>query len=199
MIMDNRGLPHEQPESATDKFCLKHPQKKTKYFCENDQIYICSKCVVGDHKGHQISDSIVEQQQPKCTAMVKKKTILMKKVEASICETEIFEEDVQEIEEQLQQEQENTISELDEKLELMIEMLKNRRDILAKAVNQHYKKQGIFLLEAKKNIERRKANLSKVQSKIDGLQDGKQQNESKLDRLSDEFTNLNKTFDSSFH
>jgi predicted HTH domain antitoxin len=36
--------------------------------------------------------------------------------------------------------EENTISELDEKLELMIEMLKNRRDTLAKAVNQHYKK-----------------------------------------------------------
>lgn len=42
----------------------------------------------------------------------------------------MFEEDVQEIEEQLQQEQENTISELDEKLELMIEMLKNRKDSL---------------------------------------------------------------------
>lgn len=32
------------------------------------------------------------------------------------------------------QEQENTISELDEKLELMVEMLKNRKDTLAKAV-----------------------------------------------------------------
>lgn len=42
----------------------------------------------------------------------------------------MFEEDVQEIEEQLEQEQENTISELDEKLELMIEMLKNRKDSL---------------------------------------------------------------------
>ena len=52
----------------------------------------------------------------------------------------MFEEDVQEIEEQLQQEQENTISELDEKLELMIEMLKNRKDSLQKAVTQHYKK-----------------------------------------------------------
>jgi predicted HTH domain antitoxin len=38
------------------------------------------------------------------------------------------------------QEQENTISELDEKLELMVEMLKNRKDTLAKAVKQHYKK-----------------------------------------------------------
>jgi hypothetical protein len=23
-------------EPVTEKFCLKHPQKKTKYFCEND-------------------------------------------------------------------------------------------------------------------------------------------------------------------
>ena len=46
----------------------------------------------------------------------------------------MFEDDVLEIEEQLQQEQDNTLSELDEKLELMIEMLKNRKDSLAKAV-----------------------------------------------------------------
>ena len=71
---------------------------------------------------------------------MKKKNTLNKKIEASIAETEIFEDDVIEIEEQLQQEQENTISELDEKLELMIEMLKNRKDTLAKAVKQHYKK-----------------------------------------------------------
>lgn len=67
------------------------------------------------------------------------------------------------------QEQENTISELDEKLELMIEMLKNRKDTLAKAVKQHYKKQEIFLMEAKKNVERRKTNLTKVQQKIAAL------------------------------
>lgn len=42
----------------------------------------------------------------------------------------MFEEDVIEIEEQLAQEQENTLSELDEKLELMVEMLKNRKDTL---------------------------------------------------------------------
>lgn len=55
----------------------------------------------------------------------------------------------------------------------MIEMLKNRRDTLAKAVNQHYKKQEILLLEAKKNVERRKTNLRKISSKITALQDGK--------------------------
>jgi len=87
---------------------------------------------------------------------------LSKKVDNSIAETEMFEEDVQEIECQLQQESENTISEVSENLELMIEMLKNRKDTLAKAVKQHYKKQDIFLMEAKKNVERRKTNLVKA-------------------------------------
>jgi len=45
-------------------------------------------------------------------------------------------------------------------------MLKNRRDTLCKAVKHHYKKQDLFLLEAKKNIERRKANLGKLGSKL---------------------------------
>lgn len=71
------------------------------------------------------------------------------------------------------QEQENTLSELDEKLELMVEMLKNRKDTLAKAVKQHYKKQEIFLMEAKKNVERRRTNLTKVKTKIAALQEGK--------------------------
>lgn len=43
-------------DSFVEKFCLKHPQKKTKYYCENDQINVCSKCLVSDHKGHRISD-----------------------------------------------------------------------------------------------------------------------------------------------
>ena len=95
--------------------------------------------------------------------------MLTKKVEASLAETEIFEDDVMEIEEQLMSEQENTLAELDEKLDLMVEMLKNRKDTLAKAVKQHYKKQEIFLMEAKKNVERRKTNLTKVQVKIGAL------------------------------
>ena len=71
----------------------------------------------------------------------------------------------------MQQEQDNTLSELDEKLELMIEMLKNRKDSLAKAVKQHYKKQEIFLMEGKKNVERRKTNLTKLQNKLGGLKE----------------------------
>ena len=58
--MQNKLRSEEQEESFIDKFCLKHPQKKTKYFCENDMVYICSKCVVGDHKGHRISDHLTE-------------------------------------------------------------------------------------------------------------------------------------------
>jgi tripartite motif-containing protein 23 len=37
-------------------FCAKHPQKKAKYFCETDQMNICSKCIVADHKGHRVAD-----------------------------------------------------------------------------------------------------------------------------------------------
>ena len=42
------------------------------------------------------------------------------------------------------------MSELDEKLEVLIEILKNRKDTLSKQVKVHYKKQEIFLLEAQK-------------------------------------------------
>ena len=91
------------------------------------------------------------------------------------------------------------MSELDEKLELMIEMLKNRKDSLARAVKQHYKKQEIFLMEGKKNVERRKANLQKLNNKISALKESQIQNENKMERLEDEFAQINKTFDSPFH
>lgn len=53
----------------------------------------------------------------------------------------------------------------------MIEMLKNRKDFLQKSVKQHYKKQEIFLLEGKKNVERRKANLQKLNNKIASMKE----------------------------
>ena len=56
--------------------------------------------MVGDHKGHRISDHLLEPHQ-KIDPMMKKKNTISKKIEASIAETEIFEEDVIEIEEQL--------------------------------------------------------------------------------------------------
>ena len=92
------------------------------------------------------------------------------------------------------------MSELDEKLELLIEMLKNRKDTLAKAVKHHYKKQEIFLLEAQKNIERRKNNLDKLNQKLQTLiKSSGTQNESKLERLEEEFIGINRAYDSPFH
>lgn len=61
------------------------------------------------------------------------------------------------------------MSELEEKFEVLIEMLKNRKDTLGKAVKSHYKKQEIFLLEAQKNIERRGTNLTKLDTKLSQL------------------------------
>jgi len=80
-------------------------------------------------------------------------------------------------------------------------MLKNRKDTLAKAVKHHYKKQEIFLLEAQKNIERRKNNLEKINSKLQVLVKGASglQSESKLERLEEEFIGINRAYDSPFH
>ena len=192
------GRTEEEKENQTEKFCLAHPQKKTKYFCETDQLFICSKCVVNEHKGHMVSDKTTDNFY-KIDPLVKKKNILSKKIEASLNESEMFEEHILEIEEQLQQERDNTISEMDEKLELMIEMLKNRKDVLQKSVLGHYKKQDLFLMEAKKNIERRKNNLEKIGQKLVNVCEGKSNNENRLERLTEEFLNTNKTFDSPFH
>lgn len=78
-------------------------------------------------------------------------------------------------------------------------MLKNRKDSLSRSVKQHYKKQEIFLMEGKKNVERRKANLQKLNNKISALKETQVQNENKMERLEDEFVGINKTFDSPFH
>jgi hypothetical protein len=80
-------------------------------------------------------------------------------------------------------------------------MLKNRKDTLAKAVKHHYKKQDLFLLEAQKNIERRKNNLDKLNQKLQTLvkTTGGTQNESKLERLEEEFIGINRAYDSPFH
>lgn len=81
-------------------------------------------------------------------------------------------------------------------------MLKNRKDTLAKAVKHHYKKQEIFMLEAQKNIERRKNNLEKSSQKLQTLVKGAAtatQSESKLERLEEEFIGINRAYDSPFH
>lgn len=52
----------------------------------------------------------------------------------------MFEEELNEIHDQLKSSKESTLSELEEKMELLIEMLKTRKDTLSKAVKHHYKK-----------------------------------------------------------
>jgi hypothetical protein len=54
-------------------------------------------------------------------------------------------------------------------------------------------------MEAKKNIERRKNNLEKVGQKLSNITEIKTANENRLERLNEEFLNINKTFDSPFH
>jgi hypothetical protein len=70
---------------------VRHPQKKCKYFCENDQLLICSKCIINDHKGHRVGD-IGEGQNVK--VFQKRAQILKKKIDASVGETEIFAEEL---------------------------------------------------------------------------------------------------------
>ena len=88
---------------------------------------------------------------------------------------------------------------MDEKLEVLIEMLKNRKDTLAKQVKAHYKKQEIFLLEAQKNVDRRATNLNKLEVKLTTLMKANPQNENKLERLEQEFISINKNYDAPFH
>lgn len=78
-------------EKQEEKFCVKHPLKKTKYFCENDHLSVCSKCIVSDHKGHRISD---QDESKTSHTSVKKAQILSKKIEASTNETLMFEEEL---------------------------------------------------------------------------------------------------------
>jgi hypothetical protein len=54
-------------------------------------------------------------------------------------------------------------------------------------------------MEGKKNVVRRKTNLNKLANKIGTLKESQLQNESKLERLEEEFITINKTFDSPFH
>ena len=56
VAQQNEEIKMEHEQMPTEKYCLKHPNKKTKYFCETDQVAVCSKCIVSDHKGHNISD-----------------------------------------------------------------------------------------------------------------------------------------------
>lgn len=88
-----------------------------------------------DHKGHNICDMIESQQ---VQMFQRRAQILKKKIDASSGETEIFADELNEIEDQLASAKEGTLSELEEKFEVLIEMLKNRKDTLEKTVKAHY-------------------------------------------------------------
>jgi hypothetical protein len=120
-----------------EEFCIKHPTKKAKFFCEKDNQNICSKCIVIDHKGHNISD---REEEGKQQGFVKKAQILLKKIDASMNETVMFEDELNEISEQLEGQKEASIKDLEEKLDLLIELLKTRMDSLTQSVEQHYRK-----------------------------------------------------------
>ena len=60
---------------------------------------ICSKCIVADHKGHRVSDMCDNKN---VKMFQRRAQILKKKIDTSVGETEIFSEELQEIEEQLQ-------------------------------------------------------------------------------------------------
>lgn len=86
----------EEAKLMAEAYCTKHPQKKTKYFCETDQVAVCSKCIIGEHKGHRICD-ILDNNNVK--VFQKRAQILKKKIDASAGETEIFTEELEAIEE----------------------------------------------------------------------------------------------------
>jgi len=52
----------------------------------------------------------------------------------------MFEDELSDIKEQLDTNLESTVWDIDNKLELLIEMLKNRVETLEQTVKQHYKK-----------------------------------------------------------
>jgi len=37
-----------------EKLCEVHPNKKVKFYCENDNCFVCSDCFLEEHIGHSI-------------------------------------------------------------------------------------------------------------------------------------------------
>ena len=80
-------------------------------------------------------------------------------------------------------------------------MLKTRIDSLQQSTEQHYRKQQINIMEAKKNIQRRKANLEKLNDKVKNFIDSSNaaNNDVKMERFEEEFIGINRAYDSPFH
>ncbi len=71
----------------------------------------------------------------------------------------MFREELDDIQEQLETTHEQTTKDLEDKLELLYEMLKNRMETLEQNVSQHYKKQKVVMKEAQNNLEKRSSGL----------------------------------------
>ena len=126
--------------------------------------------------------------------------VLQKKIDASTAETKMFNEELLDIKEQLETAQEQTCKDLENKLDLLYEMLKNRLEMLEQNVSQHYKKQNVLMKEAINNLDRRKLGLEKLSAKVSVMiSTGVYNNSNKLERLEEEFIELNRSYNSSFH
>lgn len=84
---------------------------------------------------------------------------MQKKIDASTSESKMFREELDDIQEQLETTHEQTAKDLEDKLELLYEMLKNRMETLEQNVSQHYKKQKVVMKEAQNNLEKRSSGL----------------------------------------
>jgi len=93
------------------------------------------------------------------------------------------------------------MKDIEDKLELLIEMLRNRIESIEQTVRQHYKKQNVFMKEAMNNLDKRKFALSKLNDKIKELSNlsGGPVQEGKIERLEEEFIKINRSYDSPFH
>ena len=186
----------EEYNVVVPKQCVKHPNKKAKYVCEHDDMYICSKCIVTDHKGHPINEI---NEDSKTQALMKKSQVLQKKIDASMSETLTFEEELLDVHEQLERAREASLNQLDEKLDYLVEMLRHRIETLQQTVDRHYKKQNLSLKEALKNVERRKTSLERLSEKLNTIMSSHIQTDFKLDRLEEDFIQINRSYDCPFH
>lgn len=126
--------------------------------------------------------------------------VLQKKIDASLAETKMFNEELDDIQEQLETTHEQTTKDLKDKLDLLYEMLKNRIETLEQNVTKHYKKQKVVMKEAQNNLDKRSSGLKKLSKKVTSmLASGAYSHNNKLERLEEEFLELNRSYNSSFH
>ena len=114
-------------------------------------------------------------------------------------ETLTLEEELLDVHEQLERAREASLNQLDEKLDYLVEMLRHRIETLQQTVDRHYKKQNLSLKEALKNVERRKTSLERLSEKLNTIMSSHIQTDFKLDRLEEDFIQINRSYDCPFH